>query len=197
MLEHQAPIILHYITLMAENTNVLKFWGPDAELGSHFRARNLLFCPKVLQGWETKGRWWKAFLNPWIHMFNMEEPASCASCEGRVVSPATSSHLYPAFSRVHCSSRLRVCVLSGAGVLVSKQNTGGSQQMVTNHHLHHHSALFVPMQSIWAPNTLWVHWILLFFFFFLNNVIGHSTAINLVPDTSWGRNKNQNMLLTQ
>lgn len=66
-------------------------------------------------------------------MFNMEEPASCASCEGRGGVPR---HLLTFLSSMFQSALLfpmwESCVPSGAGVLVLKQNTGGNQQMLGN-----------------------------------------------------------------
>lgn len=60
LLEHQAPIILHYYTLMAANTNVLKSQGAapvtshDCEVEVEPPARSLR---SLLQGWGKK-RWW-------------------------------------------------------------------------------------------------------------------------------------------
>lgn len=113
--------------------------------------REPLLSPRVLQGWETKGRWWKACptlkstCTTWksLHLVPVER-------EGwRGFSP--TPHIFPSsiFPRVHCSSCARVCVHPGAGVLVTKQYAVETRTQ----YLHHHSACL----SRCSPNGLATH----------------------------------------
>lgn len=66
---------------MAKNTNVLKSRGPDAllEVKSALRASAQSKSSARLR---NKRAMMKGSPTPKIHMYNMEEPASCASREG-------------------------------------------------------------------------------------------------------------------
>lgn len=136
LLEHQAPIILHYFTLMAKNTNVLKSRGPGAASAAGASAQSK--SPARLRNKTAMMKGLAESSNP---CYSMEEPASCASWEGILSTAFPYFHL--AFPRVHCSSSVRVYVHPGAGVLVSKHNAEETRTCwVTNYHLHHHSACF-------------------------------------------------------
>lgn len=145
LLEHQAPIILHYYTLMAANTNVLKSQGaaplppsPRLRSGSQTARQEPPLAPRVLQGWETKkgGRWWKGPADPLGSTCTTWKSLHLVpSWKGRpspsdVFPPQTFFFffffLFLLNPRMHCSScaRVRVHILV-AGVLVSKLEEPG------------------------------------------------------------------------
>lgn len=147
-----------------------------------FQRQEPLLGPRVLQGWETKGRWWKVSLIPWIHMYDMEEPASCASWRGKYPPP-------PHISTQHFSECTALSLWESVFILVlvfwyRSRMLEKPGHVLTNHHLHHHSVCL----SQCSPYGLTTHCRCIESF--LEPNVGHIwKTINLVPDSHEGNKK--------
>ena len=113
LLEHQAPIIMHYyFTLMAKTQVCVEFFrGPGTGPGSHASSRSLYIFPLKLcdhlQGWETKGQWWKSYSTPLVYRGQFWKSLHSLMrwpLEADVCVAITGIKAVP---RMHCSSRVK------------------------------------------------------------------------------------------
>ena len=146
MLEHQAPIILHYFTLMAENTKCVEVSRTWRRTGSHISARSL--CCSVQESCKAeklKGDDEKVLADPLNP--HVRHGRACILCQPNIFHPA----FHPECTALLVRESVFILVLV---FLLLKQNAGERVGCRTTSITTH---MFVPMQSIWAHNTLKMH----------------------------------------
>lgn len=134
MLEHQAPIILHYNTLMAKKHKCVEVSRVRCRAGSQISTESLCSVQEFCKAEKQKGDDERFFrpLNP-----HVQHGRACILCQPRGSASSSMPCIFPSssFPRVHCSSSARVCVHPGAGVLVTNQYAIETRRR----YLHHHS----------------------------------------------------------